>query len=65
MTVGEAAPLWEDPRRVLLKRWAETFGVPLNQFHAGHLVTYEKQRLADGATYGEYGPETLGASVHC
>jgi hypothetical protein len=32
MTVSEAAPLWEDPRHVLLKQWSETFDVPLNEF---------------------------------
>jgi hypothetical protein len=44
MTVREAAPLWSDPRRDNLKRWAETFGVPLEEFHPGHVATYQKDR---------------------
>jgi hypothetical protein len=59
MTVGEAAPSWEDPRHVLLKRWGETFGVPLNEFHIGHILTYEEERLADGTTYKEMRSEVL------
>jgi hypothetical protein len=31
MSVQEAAPLWDDPRSVHLKRWGETFAVPLNE----------------------------------
>jgi hypothetical protein len=44
MTIKEAAANWEDPRRQLLKRWGETFGVPLQELHPGHVVTYQKDR---------------------
>lgn len=47
MTVDEAAPLWNDPRSVHLQRWAETFGIRLEEFHIGHIVTYEKDRLGE------------------
>jgi hypothetical protein len=47
MTVKQAAPLWDDPRRVHLQRWAETFNVPLDEFCSGHIATYEKERLAE------------------
>lgn len=51
MTVREAAPLWDDPRSVHLKRWGETFNVPLDEFHYGHIVTYEKERLTEQVSY--------------
>lgn len=44
MTIGEAFPLWSDPRQELLNRWAETFGVPLKELHPGHVVTYQRDR---------------------
>jgi len=44
MTIKEAAALWADPRREHLKRWGETFGVPLQELHPGHVVTYQKDR---------------------
>jgi hypothetical protein len=47
MTIHEAAPLWEDPRAVHLKRWGETFGITLEEFHIGHIVTYESDRLRE------------------
>jgi hypothetical protein len=47
MTVREAAAIWEDPRRVHLQRWAETFSIALDEFHIGHIVTYEKNRLEE------------------
>jgi hypothetical protein len=47
MTVKEAAPLWDDLRRVHLQRWAETFDVPLEDFRLGHIETYEKERRAE------------------
>jgi len=47
MTVREAAAIWEDPRRVHLQRWAETFSMALEEFHIGHVVTYEKNRLEE------------------
>jgi hypothetical protein len=51
MTVQEAAPLWDDPRSVHLKRWAETFDVRLYEFHSGHIATYEKERLSEKVSY--------------
>ena len=44
MTIHEAAALWSDSRCVQLKRWVETFGVPLQELHPGHVVTYQKDR---------------------
>ena len=44
MTIREAAALWSDPRKDHLKHWAETFGVPLQELHPGHVVTYQKDR---------------------
>jgi hypothetical protein len=51
MTVQEAAPLWDDPRSVHLKRWGETFTIPLDEFHYGHIATYEQERLAERVSY--------------
>jgi hypothetical protein len=53
MTIGEAAALWSDPRKEHLRRWAETFGVPLQELHPGHVATYQKDR----------GEETIAAQV--
>jgi hypothetical protein len=44
MTIREAAARWSDSRKENLKRWAETFGVPLQELHPGHVVTYRKDR---------------------
>jgi hypothetical protein len=44
MTIREAAALWSDPRKEMLNRWAETFGVQLQDLHPGHVVTYQKDR---------------------
>jgi hypothetical protein len=44
MTIREAAAHWSDPRKDHLKRWAETFGVTLQELHSGHVVTYQKDR---------------------
>jgi hypothetical protein len=51
MTIQEAAPLWDDPRSVHLKRWGETFAVRLDEFHYGHIVTYEQDRLEEKIGY--------------
>jgi len=53
MTIREAAELWSDPRKVLLKRWGKTFGVTFAELHPGHFVTYQKDR----------GEETSSAEV--
>jgi hypothetical protein len=45
MTVAEALPFISTPAlRVSLQHWAETFGVALRDFHAGHFVTYRQER---------------------
>jgi len=44
MTIREAAPLWHDPRSEHLQHWAETFGVCLKDFHAGHIRTFQLER---------------------
>ncbi len=51
MTVRQAAAIWEDERSVHLKRWGETFEVPLDEFHYGHIVTYEQDRLGEKVSY--------------
>jgi hypothetical protein len=51
MTVLEAALLWDDQRSVHLKRWGETFGISLDEFHYGHIATYEQERLAENVSY--------------
>jgi hypothetical protein len=51
MTVQEASPLWDDPRSVHLKRWGETFTIRLDEFHYGHIATYEQDRLAEKVSY--------------
>jgi hypothetical protein len=51
MTIQQAVPLWDDPRSVHLKSWAEKFEVPLDEFHYGHIVTYEQERLAEKVSY--------------
>jgi len=44
MTIREAAALWADPRREHLKRWGEAFGIPLQELHPLHAVTYPRDR---------------------
>ena len=56
MTVREAAPLWDDPRSVLLQAWSEGFDVTLEEFRHGHIITYEKERLAH-VPYAKIWPE--------
>jgi hypothetical protein len=51
MTVQEASALWDDPRSVHLKRWGETFAIRLDEFHYGHIATYEQERLAENVSY--------------
>jgi hypothetical protein len=51
MTVQEASGLWDDPRSVHLKRWGETFTIRLDEFHYGHIATYEQERLAENVSY--------------
>jgi hypothetical protein len=44
MTIREAAATWSDPQSEYLKRWAETFGVRLQDLHPGHVRTYQLDR---------------------
>lgn len=46
MTVQEATPLWNDPRSVHLKRWGETFDIRLDEYHYGHISTYEQAQFS-------------------
>ena len=50
MTVQEAATHWRDPKSSYLKRWGETFGIPLMDFHVGHFITYRSERSKEVAT---------------
>lgn len=47
MTIQDAAALWSDPQNEHLKRWAETFRVPLQDLHIGHVRTYQKERSGE------------------
>jgi hypothetical protein len=51
MTVREAAPLWDDPSSVHLKRWGETFPIRLDEFDSGHITKYERERLGEKVSY--------------
>jgi hypothetical protein len=44
MTIREAAARWTDSRSEKLHYWAETFGIALKDFHAGHIRTYQVDR---------------------
>ncbi len=50
MTVQEAATHWRDPKSSYLKRWGETFGIRLMDFHVGHVITYRAERAKEVAT---------------
>lgn len=45
MTVREALPLVSPGEQISLQYWAKEFGIPLREFHLGHIRTYEMQRL--------------------
>jgi hypothetical protein len=45
MTVWEAFPLLSPAEQTNLQFWAEEFGIPLREFHLGHIRTYQSQRL--------------------
>jgi hypothetical protein len=51
MTIREAATLWDDPRSVHLKHWAETLEIRLVEFDYGHIARYEQERLAEKVSY--------------
>jgi hypothetical protein len=45
ITVREALSLVSPAEQINLQFWAEEFGIPLREFHLGHIRTYESQRL--------------------
>lgn len=47
MTVKEAAEHLGEPGRTYLQRWGETFGIPLKEFHVGHVRTYQIDRAQE------------------
>jgi hypothetical protein len=49
MTIHEAASHWSDPRCEQLKRWAEAFGVRLQDLHPGHVRTYQQDRSKEAS----------------
>ena len=46
MTVREALPRLSPAVQINLQHWAAEFGIPLREFHLGHIKTYENQRLS-------------------
>ena len=49
MTVKEAAENLGEFSRTRLRRWGETFGIPLKEFHIGHIRTYQSDRVKEVA----------------
>lgn len=47
ITVQEAAALWPDPKRAHLKKWEAEFNQPLEGLHAGHVITYQTERIRE------------------
>jgi hypothetical protein len=47
MTVKEAAEYLAETNRTDLRRWGETFGIPLKEFHTGHIRTYQIDRAQE------------------
>ena len=47
MTVKEAAEHLSEFSRVRLQRWGDTFGIPLKEFHIGHIRTYQSDRAKE------------------
>jgi hypothetical protein len=47
MTVKEAAEYLAESSKTDLQRWGETFGIPLNEFHTGHIRTYQIDRVQE------------------
>lgn len=45
MTLREVLPLLSPAEQISLQYWAAEFGIPLREFHLGHIRTYEMQRL--------------------
>jgi hypothetical protein len=46
MRVRDALPLLSPAEQISLQYWAAEFGIPLREFHLGHIRTYELQRLS-------------------
>ena len=44
MRVRDALPLLSPAEQISLQYWASEFGIPLREFHLGHIRTYETQR---------------------
>jgi hypothetical protein len=47
MTVREALPFLSPAQQMTLQLWAKEFGIPLREFHLGHILTYKSQRLRE------------------
>lgn len=45
MTVREVLPMLSPAEQISLQFWAKEFGIPLREFHLGHIRTYEIERL--------------------
>ncbi len=44
--VRDALPLLSPAEKISLQYWTAEFGIPLREFHLGHIRTYEIQRLS-------------------
>jgi hypothetical protein len=51
MTVRDALSFFSPAQQINLQFWAEEFGIPLREFHLGHIRTYESQRLREEPLY--------------
>jgi Glycosyl transferases group 1 len=47
MTIKEAAAVWNNPRADFLDRWAQMFGVRLEEITPGHIVKYQNDRARE------------------
>ena len=47
MTVKDALSFPSPALQINLQLWAKEFGIPLREFHLGHIRTYESQRLRE------------------
>jgi glycosyltransferase involved in cell wall biosynthesis len=47
MTIREAAAVWNNPRADFLDRWAQMFGVRLEEIRPDHIVKYQKDRVRE------------------
>lgn len=45
MTVRDALPFVSPTQQIKLRPWAEEFGIQLQEFHLGHIKTFESLRL--------------------